>query len=331
MDYSFNEKQELNKKLRGELSRQQAEQLGVDSSDMMQRVTDGKSAWVKKSDTYIQLDKQRRLVAPQKTIRSLRGGENSLVSRIKKEVEGCRERITYFPQFAGKQLKEINDYKTSITKLENRTQNVSSTLAEVESRIERAKADDPVFQQAEAVLGQVRLAREKQDSEKTEKLLTYNKDLLVNYDLKRKSLSIYFDEAHKYRTELQKEYSQIMQIRFKLQIISIQQIKKSLAENVATIHSEVKKSEILHQAAAFHKQEEDLKAQFMNLSSHFPTSQVSIQDASRLWDCIIPEMVSIKKQQIDLLHSFESLIPRPDTNDMPNFTSQGMVFTRQKK
>jgi hypothetical protein len=331
MDYSFDEKQELNKKLRDELSRQQAEQLGVDSSDMMQRVTDGKSAWVKKSETYIQLDKQRKLVAPQKAIRALRGGENSLVSRIKKEVEHCREQITYFSSTSGSQLKGINDHKTSITKLENRTHNISSTLSEVESRIERAKADDPVFEQAEAILGQVRLAQEKQDSEQTEKLLTYNKDLLVRYDLKRKSLAIYFEEARKYRTELQKEYSQIMQIRFKLQAISIQQVKKSLAENVAIIHSEVKKSEILHQAAAFHKLEEDLKKQFMNLSSHFPTSQVSIQDASRIWDCIIPEMVSIIKQQMDLLDNFKSLIPQQTISDMPDLTPQRMVFSRQKK
>ncbi len=331
MDYSFDEKQELNKKLREELSRQQADKLGVDASDMMQRITDGKSAWVKKSEIYVQLDKQRKLVAPQKAIRALRGGENSLVSRIKKEVGICQEQITDLSQSGGAQSKGYSDYKILIPKLENRTRNIASRLAEVESRIERVKAADPVFKQAEIVLGEIHQAKEKQDAVKTQQLLIQHQDLLVRYESQRKGLAPYLEEASKFRTELQKEYWQIMQIRFKLQTISIQLAKKRLAENVTSINNEQQKSEILHQAAAFHKQEEDLKAQYMNLSSHCPTTQVSIQDASRIWDCIIPEMVSIIKQQTDLLHNFESLSQQESKTDMPDFTPQRMAYSKQKK
>ncbi len=332
MDINQEEKNKLSQALRQEMARKKAEELGVDVSDIMQRVHDGKSSWVKKSEVYVQLDKQRKLVAPQKVIRSLRGGHDSLVSRIQREIALSRDWSTKLARDSRSTDKELPELKTAIAKLENRTNSLATQLTDVESRIDRAKAHDPVFAEAESVLAQVQTAREKEDSGQAEQLLARHKDLLSKYEFLRKSLHPYLEEARKYRLELQKEYWQIMQIRFKLQTVSIQQIKQRLAGIAADLQKTGNQPDFLQSTGVLLQEDERQAREYRNLASHTPPSHIPPDDASKMWDCILPEMETTVDAQADLQKKFIALLEGQAGKAEPaDSTQRRMVFAQQKK
>lgn len=332
MDINQEEKNKLSQMLRQEMARKKADELGVDVSDIMQRVHDGKSSWVKKSDVYAQLDKQRKLVAPQKVIRSLRGGRDSLVSRIQREIALSRDWSTKLARDNRFGDKELPELKTAIAKLENRTNSLATQLADVESRIDRVKAQDPVFAEAESVLAQVQSVREKEDAGQAEQLLARHKDLLSKYEFLRKSLLPHLEEARKYRLELQKEYWQIMQIRFKLQAMSIQQIKQRLAGIASHLQKAGNQPEFLQSAAALLQEDEHQNKLYRNLASHTPPSHIPPDEASQMWDCILPEMETTVDAQADLQKKFIAILEGQAGKAEPADASlRRMVFTQQKK
>lgn len=217
--------------LQREIAEQKAHELGVDPSDLMQRVYDGRTSWAKKTDIYVQLDKQRKMVAPKKVMRALRDGHHSIVSRIKKEIEKCRiifQNATDQNQSASLKLSEIN---TSVEKVKNQSKNLEKQLNDVESKIERIKEREPVFEKAEAILTQIRDARDQENHIVVNRLLLENKEVLAQYEILRKNLHPHLEKARKCRQELQRVYWQIMKNRFQLQTISIQQIKKVPVHN----------------------------------------------------------------------------------------------------
>lgn len=307
MDLNQQEKDKLLQKLREESARKKAEELGVDPSDIMLRVHDGKSSWVRKSEVYVQLDRQRKLVAPPKIMRSIRDGKNSLVARIHREVNQCRQLMSDLAKQKVPASINISEFKTSTAKLENRANSIENQLTDVEARIDRAKARDPIFAMAEAVFADVRSAQDQNDQERADRLLAENKDTLGKYEFLRKSLNPYLEEARKYRLELQKEYWQIMQSRFKLQAVSIQLVKSDLAPLLAHLQQDGSQSSLI-KASELIKEDEQCQKKYLDLSSHTPPSHIPPQDACSVWDCILPEMESLLDQQVDLQNQFSDLM-----------------------
>ncbi len=328
MNLNQDEKNKLSQLIKEEMARTKADELGVDTTDMMQRVFDGRSSWVKKSTVYIQLDKQRKLVAPQKVMRSLRGGQDSLLSRIHVEIANCRGLINEIAKQSSSD-REFAEIKSSVHKLENRANSLSSQLADVETKIDRMKSRDPIFSQAEAVLTQVRVEREKDGD--ADKLLLENKELLSQYEFLRKSLLPYLEEARKCRLELQKEYWLIMQNHYKLSNISIQQIKQSLAHLIPQWQKKEGQSDQLLKASDLLRNDEEISRTYRDLYSHTPPSHLPQQDASKIWDCILPEMENLIHQDDALRHEFSDLLGQNTEKEQSLTPRQRMAFVQQKK
>lgn len=307
MELNQQEKEKLAQRLREEMTRKKAEELGVDPSDIMLRVNDGKSSWVKKSEVYVQLDRQRKLVAPPKVMRSLRDGKNSLVSRIHHQVNECRLIINDLSKQKNPVNFNLSEYKTASAKLENRTNSIENQLMEVESRIDRTKAREPIFAQAESVFSKVQDAKGKNDIARADQLLAENKDILGKYEFLRKGLNPYLEEARKYRLELQREYWHILQIRYKLQTSIIQQSKTSLAAMITAIQKEGGSQAVLVKTSELVKEDDLIMRQYNDLASHTPPSHIPSADASSIWDYILPEMEPLIEQQAELQRQFAAL------------------------
>ncbi len=333
MELDQEKKNQLAQKLRNELARQKADELGVEITDLMERIADGKSSFVKKSEVYLQLDKQRQLISPPKKIRSLRDGQNSLALRILGEIRLTRERLGEISDAPPEGIPPLGDYPTMIQKLENRVNHRVQQLGEVENKIERIKTQDPVFDQAEAILRELREAREKRNPALTAQLATTHHSLLKQYETARKSLHPHLDEARQCRVALQKEYAQILKIRFRLQTILLTLVKRQAAERVTAQAGRPGAKEVIRVLALLQKRGEPLRRRYAELSVHCPAGHLPLPEASKAWDAVLPHFKTLVDRQAALLEKGRTLLslppdsPAPPQDTPPGQTVKRMAYT----
>ncbi|MFB3784889.1 MAG: hypothetical protein ACE15F_00825 [bacterium] len=304
MELDQEQRNQLAQKLRYELARQKADELGVEITDLMERIADGKSSFVKKSEVYLQLDKQRQLLAPKKSIRSLRDGPESLAARIRGEIQLARSRLDEISHAPREGLPPVGDYPTMIQKLENRVNHRVLELEEVEERIERIKIQDPVFGQAEAVLRELHQAREKQDWPLISQLAAAYHPLLKQYETARKSLHPHLEEARQCRLALQKEYAQILKIRFRLQGVLLSLFKKQASFRFSPRTGDGRGDDVSSALALMHKQDETLRLRYAELTVQCPAGHLPVPVASKAWDAVLPHLMDLVEQQAGLMEKY---------------------------
>ncbi|MGC9326509.1 MAG: hypothetical protein ACP5I1_02640 [Candidatus Hinthialibacter sp.] len=333
MELNPKEKDQLRKILRQEVAEQKAHELGVNPSDLMQRIIDGKASWAKKTDIYIQLDKQRKMIAPKKVMRTLRDGRNSIVSRIRKEIEECRGILQKTGAPNHSTSAKLAEIKTLIEKIGNQSQNLENQVCEIESKIENIKEREPVFKQAEAILTQIRHARDQENQTAIQRLFSENKELLGHYEILQKNLHPHVEKARRRRQELQRVYWQIMKCRFQLQAISIQQIKTHIAGQAAQLNNQEEKKNWMVKITDALKDEKILRQGYQSLSQQTPPTHVSTQDASKIWDQLLPELENIIERQAGMRKKLSalSLPERPGAVSPTSKDHARMAYSGLKK
>jgi hypothetical protein len=330
------EKIQLAKRFRDELVKQRAEELGVETQDLMTRVSDGKHSLVKKSSVYIQLEKQRQLVAPKKVLRALRDGQDSIVHLIQDEIQLCRKLLNDLEKIGAIESSNISDYKAGLVKLENRTNSFTNQLVAYETKIERTKKQETVFGEAESVLAEVYKARQQNDMQKVQALMLQHRDLLKKYETQRKLLNPHIEGARKVRYDMQKEYWLIMESRYKIHSLSILQMKKNLVDLSQSIILPNVKQEFQSDIAMLQKRQEQLNDTYRNIVSHCPPSHIEQTEAIKIWDTILPNMKTVLQHLSDIDQLFQDLITKyknlplnsdSDTGDAP----KRMVYAERKE
>lgn len=328
------EKQELAKRLRDELLKQKAEELGVECDDLMQRIHDGKVSYVKKSVVFEQLEKQRQLIAPKKVIRSLRDGQHSIVAKIRTEIQTCRQLLNDLEKNTAIASAKIGDYKTGLIKLENRTNSLANQLTDIENKVERLKTQASVSAKAEAVIAEIQSAKERNDPAAVQTLLGANRDCLKEYETFRKSLKPQIEFARKYRVSLQKEYWLILEFHYKIQSLTLIQRKKKFPETNAEIAATAMKEERSTDFAMLNKRLEQLNDHYRQIASHCPPTHIAQAEAMKTWDSIIPAMMSIVKQVDEISATLQSSlkkIRKPSTKEPVAADKKRMAYADRRK
>jgi hypothetical protein len=295
MQIDQQEKQKLAKKFREELAKQKADEMGVNVDDLMMRVSNGKLDFVHKSKVYVELEKQRQLSNPKEIIRSLRG-ENSLVSRIRKEVELCSQTVMSTPFSTTLPPLELADYRTSINKLLNRCDNLHHLLQEAEDKIEHTKKNNPVFKQGEAVLVELHKAKQANELEKMTQLGHAQKDLLEQYATLRKGLEPHMAACRRYRLDLQREYWRILFTRWKMESTYIVSLRKQLKEAHDQMPDKTDQENLAASCKELVTQLDQLTKIQAELAERCPPKNIEELLATGTFDAILPDMKSCVDQ-----------------------------------
>ncbi|NPU95877.1 MAG: hypothetical protein HPY51_01505 [Candidatus Omnitrophica bacterium] len=330
MELDQEQKNILAQQLRYERARRKAEELGVEITDLMERVVDGKSFFVKKSEVYQQLGKQRQLLASKKIMRSLRDGQNSLAARIRAEIQlarGLLKKLTAAPPEA---LPPLDEFPTALQKLENRVNFHVRQLQSLEDKIERIKSQNPVFAQAETVLQELYQARQQRDTSRIAQLSAEHGPLLQKYEAARKTLKFHIDDARQCRLRLQIEYGRILKIRFRLLTITADLLLRQ-RPNAPGGASTSPGPELPASLALIQKQGDYLRHRFGELSTHCPAGHLPILEASKTWDQVLRIMGALVDRQAALVEQCKALrssVKNPSSTS--NRPPRRMAFADQR-
>ncbi len=326
------DKHRLSKQFTDDYIREKAKEMGVDPSELTVRTVNGRNKLVKKSDVFSQLTKQRKLVAPKKIIRSIRGGQNSMVAQINKEIEKCRTLFDALNRLNVLDRKEQSDFNTSLSKLENRTISIEKSLTDIEIKIDETKKNDVVFDDAESVLAEMQNAKEQGDQDCLMELQTTHAGLLKEYNEHRKALLPSIHSARKYRLDLQREFWSVQQIHFRLGMIDINRIKKNITLVVQAVDGGQSQS-ILSDFKILHGHHGQLMAGQTKLALNYPPTHVELNEATKTLDAMLPEMIKIIDLTIDITNGLNALIDRLNELDpeLLKRATQRMAYAEKKE
>lgn len=302
-EFSTNEKQKLIKNLRQAVAEQKASELGVDVSDIIPRVSDGRIQWIKREEAYTILEKQRYFSGPKKITRSLRGGEDSLINKIYDEINSLVEYVQYLTKYEILNSLERIDHMTSITKIQERTNNIREELEYTENQIDKTKEKDPLYLEAETALKEMQTANEQGNPKKFAELRSIHYELLKKYESRRKALEPFIESARHSRSGLMKEFWRCFQLRWKLQHLQIMRLQKIIGKYVKNLPTS-KDSNPSKEYAALLKQYLLLGKSQAELAQKIPSQNEDIDMALKIWDHVLPEMQSMIEDQKQFYQAF---------------------------
>ena len=180
---------------------------------------------------------------------------------------------------------------------------------------------------------ELREARETKNPALIIQLATAHHPLLKQYETARKSLHPYLDEARQCRVALQKEYAQILKIRFRLQTILLTRVNRQAAERLATLAGRPGVDEGNRVIALLLKRGEMLRRRYAELSVHCPAGHLPLHEASKAWDAVLPHFKTLVDRQAVLLEKGRTHLslppdsPAPPQAMPPGQTVKRMAFT----
>ncbi|MDX9752855.1 MAG: hypothetical protein RBU29_02785 [bacterium] len=325
MDLSREERLKLAQQFRQEMAQQKAEEMGLNPNDLMVRVSDGRMSWVQKAKVYGELEKQRQLATPKKVIRSLRG-EDSLVNRIKQEIQVSTQMVNdpLMKEFVS--ALDLSDYRNSIEKIGVRLGKLAVELQAIEDKIESTKRDDPIFKQGETLLVQLAKAKEAQDQQQLADLATTYKDLLVEYTTKRKNLEPLMLQARSHRLELQREYWRILQIHWKIETAQIAYYRKLIKSQYDQTADMKHKADIKQASQSLATALDELAQKQRELASRCPPRHIELPLATGALDAINPDMKLLTDNLADIKFQWAALFNQG--TDKTKAQSQRMAYIK---
>lgn len=290
-----------------EIRAQKAKELGVEPDQITQKVVNGQTVWVKKTEVYADLEKQRN-IASNRVIRAIRGGENSLFGRILQLGNESRSLLRTSKQYEWLNALQSHDLQVSISNLEQRSQEAADQLAEIEDAIESAKSRDSVFAEGEQALYQIRDAQRDGNKKQVLEIQRAHQELLRKYQKRRKSIEPYLQSARTYRAVLQKQMLKACLLVWDLRSEYLSGIKKHIEELSQQTGDEdakqnknvdLKKMETdLHALQSAYRKRKSIALDTSNESDH----------PSEAWDAGIYEMIELLDRQRAVQPEFEKLL-----------------------
>ncbi|RJP35193.1 MAG: hypothetical protein C4527_00990 [Candidatus Omnitrophota bacterium] len=331
MDLSLDERKKLALQFRKEMTKKKAAELGMNPDEVTAKVKNGQLIWVKRADLYQQLEKQRKVAGPEKVVRALRDGENSLKSKIEKDIRITRMIADEMTKANIITMIERNDIMSSIAHVQRRFSGIITELQTIEESIERAKKSDDVLKEGEEVLKEMKSAAESGNTQMIAQLRSLHKDLLTKYENRRKSLDPLITSARHCRADMQREYWRIYQNRWKLQGITFKYYLKDIATISTNLPDGPVKDSFQEELTLLHEDFEKLLGQHNQLSVQYPDTTADPTASMKAWDEILPSMKTLIEEQDFLFESLQSLIAKYQPYAAKTEeTAQRMVFIEQK-
>lgn len=316
-----NKNKQLANEFLKELTKQKARELGVSADSITTRVQNGKKVWIQKAQLYSELEKQRKISSKQ-VIRSVRGGKNSLHSCILIEAKRV---MTLVDEEETLNVLERRDYSISVQKIVSGADAWAEQITEFEEQIERAKKNDPVFEQGEQVMQEMLKAHKEGEPGRASELKRAYSDLLKKYERRRKSIQPYIDSARTCRLSLQKEFWKILQTGWKVRNDSIQNVLKTFDEQPENAKSNELSSDIQSAREIYHSLNDICDA----LKARSPSSSGDPVALSEAWNPILSEYKSVVERHVDLWIQVKFLANQLKSIDAKPRT--GMAFQDQKR
>lgn len=310
-------KQELERKLIVD----KAKELGVSPDDIGVRIIDGKRTLVRKSDVYFELEKQRKLASPKTIIRSIRGGEDSLHGRIRHEAQHIRDiakkAIALNPM-------EKNDAVTSAESIAAAAEKQALEISDLEDQIEEKKSSDPVFQQGEEVMRQMKLAKSQGDAETLERIKSRSVSLFQQYERRQNSIRPFIDSASAGRLVLQRYYWRVLQTAWGLREKEINHAVGQGLNDSSPITSQT--------ARSLQSQAHGLNNQRSLVAGQTPSQQHEDSRASQRWDMVLDTMVTLAKEHFTVYENCMNLTRSlDDSKDAGQKSGPRMAFQDERK
>lgn len=299
MNLSAEERAKLANQFRNEVQKVRATQLGVTPDEVTLRVVNGKYDWARRADVRTQLEKQRQLAVVPRTSRALRG-EDSLVSRIRAEVIECMDWLEKLTLASAILSAEKKNYIVRIQEIEKHTENTASKLGEIEESIESFKKADSIFAQAEGVFLQMRHAKEENNLERFQEIREANQELLIRYETSRDRLEPLINSARVLRLEIQKEYWQILNIRWSLQNLAIDAQMDLIHDQAREYSPESRKRLYLIDKGDVRTLLEAIMQREQELSLSRPAAQADVLAANKSYDTLLSNYQSLLNLQFDI-------------------------------
>ncbi len=318
MDISDEKRIQLAKKFRDELVRKEASTRGVSADDLMRRVVDGQATFVKKAEYFKEQKKQQELSGQTKVIRTLRDGEDSLVSRIEKEILLTRElaeELTALKIITG--LERV-DHLNSIAQLQSRNNSQKINIIEIEAQIERVKARDPIFAEAEKALSAAHYAKSIGEDEKAEQIIAKNRDVLAKYHHRRRSLNTLIQAAQHGRFDMQREYWRILNYKWRLLELASLNGHKQLQEICADLQPGSDLDQFKKNFADYFTRYKAAHERHKNISNRIPPQNSDPAVGTKIWDEVLSSTVISVDTAINLIKQLESMIEQYDQNRKDN-------------
>jgi len=293
-----------------QLCEEKAAEMGVKPEDLMLKVVDGKYYWVKKAEILHQIEKQRQLVSPKQVVRSLRGGDQSLVGQIQKEVQTCRSLTDDMVNAKMMTVMERNDQLHSLTQIQRRVESITNQLMSFEDSIERAKARDPIYMEAETVLAQMSLAKKNGQEELVAQIQRTNRELLAKYENRRKTLGQHIESARQCRFNLQREQWRVFQLRWKLHGQSLKYLQKVLGGIGQSLPEGSIRREFDDEFPLLQQRLEELDGRHIALGNQTPPAQSDPNAGTQLWDKILPTLSIMIEERAYLQEALSSMIAK---------------------
>lgn len=191
------------------MARKKAEEMGVRHDELRTRVVDGKTVWVTKSDLNVELEKQRKIAATNKIIRSIRDGDKSLFALITQEIHNARALCTTLVELKALHTMQSRDHHISIETVEKRSISTASQINELEAQIDQQKSKNKLFGQATEILDQISKARASGEDEKVAQMMSTYRPVLQAYQKQVSALEPAIQSCRTFRVDLQKLYLKI--------------------------------------------------------------------------------------------------------------------------
>ncbi len=331
MDFSHDDKKKLAAHFQKEMAKKKAKELGIRPDELSIKVKDGKIKWIKRAELYQELEKQRKVYGPQKVVRALRDGDNSLLAAIEKEIRIARTLAEELAKVNIITVLEKNDAFSSITQIYRRLSTITIELQEVEENIERAKQSDSVLQEGEEVLKELKDAMETKDQNTISQLRSDHKNLLSKYENRRKALDPFILSARHHKADMQREYWRILQQRWKLQETTFKHYSKELVGIGKGLPDGPIKSSFNEEIKLLREKYHELIERHNTLTGQCPDSTADPATAMRLWDENLPVMTTMIEENDFLFETLQSILEKYKPHVLPSDeSSKHMVFIEQR-
>ncbi len=297
-DYSSQDKQKLAKEFRDMLAEKKAQELGVSKDEMIASYANGQLSFIKKQEAYEKLEKQRNMAGDKKVVRSLRDGEDSLLSRLGEEINRV---INLVNELSRKQIlvaMERVDIMGALNKSQKRSLDLKENLENIERHIERTKEGDSIFLDAEEVLKQIQQAKNNQDYDTMNQLMSEHRELIRKYETRRKSLEPQLQTARHSRVDLQREYWRVYNLRWKLQDKHIQSLMQTMDEIVNNTNFQTTCPKAFHLLQDIQSTCSELQQKERQLGAKVPEKKDETSDqAMERWNQLLDTTGQLIEQQ----------------------------------
>ncbi|MBD3268146.1 hypothetical protein GF373_15895 [bacterium] len=229
-NYSMEEIQKLLADIGATVSSHKAEQIGIDPENMVKTIRGGRIVWITVEEMNAALSKQRKVSAPKKAQRSVRGND-SVSNEISRRVEACRSLIHSIRKVSPEDSPEFTRSLRTLESLQNLSVSQAREVRVLESAIQRKKQEDPILQEMDKATEEMMAAMKEDNHADVDVCQSFCDRHMDEYLARQKRLDPYIKKAKEYRLSFLLSKQQLFQFQYEL----IEKGEKALIKHIEEV------------------------------------------------------------------------------------------------